>query len=414
MPTYRQSDLINAIWDTKIEQNAASQIDQQGVVNFAVREVIRKMDLRSTKRIGAIIDLFTDIYDTTCPPDLKGQKIIDLIPQVRRSPNFEVELVPAEEFDRRKTFEKHLVAFNDHDMLRKLRVAVLVNSQKITISPLDNLTSGGGTWTAVGDATNLRADTQNFLEGNGSILWDIGAGATGSAGIKNTALNTFDISNYLLQGSVFLWTYIQSASGITNFTLQLGSDSSDYYQVQVTATNEGNAFSVGWNLLRFDLANATKSGTPVSTSCTYASLVMNSSPAITNSVNWRFDGLMIMNGALNNVAYYSKYGWQDSATGAWKENSTTSTDFLNVDTEEFNLIALRGKIESDRRLRDWNAHAVDTAAFTDAAAEYLDQYPSEAKLLTQTYYDTSASLGVNNDLDTIVQTEEEGFEQPLT
>jgi hypothetical protein len=322
--------------------------------------------------------------------------------------------VPAEEFDRRKTFQKHLVAFNDHDMLRKLRVAVLVNSQKITISPLDNLTSGGGTWVAVGDATNLRPDTQNFLQGNGSILWDIGAGATGSAGIENIALNTFDISNYLLQGSVFLWAYIQSPTGITNFTLQLGSDSSDYYQVQVTATNEGNAFSTGWNLLRFDLANATTTGTPISTACTFASLAMNSSPAITSSANWRFDGLTIMNGALNNVAYYSKYGWQDSSTGAWKENSTTSTDFLNVDTEEFNLIVLRGKIESDRRLRDWNAHAVDTAALNDAVAEYLDQYPSEAKLLTQTYYDTAASLGLNIDLDTIVETGEEGFEQPLT
>lgn len=414
MPTYRQSDLISAIWDSKIEQNAASQVDQQGIVNFAVREVMRQLDLRSTKRIGAIVDLFTDIYDMTCPPDLKGQKIIDLVPQVRRSPNFDVQLVPAEEFDRRKSFEKHLVAFNDHDMLRKLRVAILVDSKKFTISPLDSLTSGGGTWTAVGDATNLRPDTQNYLEGTGSILWDIGAGATGAAGIQNTGLNTFDISNYLLQGSVFLWAYIQSASGIPNFTLQLGSNSSNYYQVQVTATNEGNAFSVGWNLLRFDLANATTSGSPVSTACTFASLVMHSSPAIATSPNWRFDGLVIENGMLNNVLYYSKYGWQDGSTGAWKENSTTSTDFLNVDTEEFNLIALRGKMESDRRLRDWNALTEDKASFNDAVAEYLDQYPSEAKLLTQTYYDTAASLGVNADLDTIVQTEEEGFEQPLT
>jgi hypothetical protein len=38
-PTYKQSDLSAAIWDSKIEQNASSQIDQQNVMNSAVRDV---------------------------------------------------------------------------------------------------------------------------------------------------------------------------------------------------------------------------------------------------------------------------------------------------------------------------------------------------------------------------------------
>src|SRR4051794_36084098 len=123
-PTYTRTNLIASIWDSKIEQNASSQIDQESVINYAVREVIKDLDLRSTKRLSSVIDIFHDVYDVTCPADIKTQKIIDLVPQVNRASNFETTLTSPEEFDRRKSFDKSLVAFNDHDGLRKLRVAV--------------------------------------------------------------------------------------------------------------------------------------------------------------------------------------------------------------------------------------------------------------------------------------------------
>jgi hypothetical protein len=408
---YKASDLYAAVWDSKIDQNAPSQIDQLSVANFAMREVIRDLDLRSMKRLAAAIDVFDDIYDFACPSDIKGIKIIDLVPQVNRSSNFEINLTTPEEFDRRKSFDKTLVAFNDHDGLRKLRLAVIVNSNKQTISPLDSTTSGGGTWSATGDATNIRADSQNYVEGAGSLLWDIGAGGTGTAGIVNTSLNTFDITNYLLQGSVFLWVYVQTTTHLSSFTLRLGSSSSNYYSFTVTQTNEGNSFSSGWNLLRFDFSSASTVGSPTATSTKYAYIVATSSPAITSSPNWRFDGLIIANGQWNQVLYYSKYGWQDSSTSAWKENATVSGDYLNVDTEEFNLVVLRAKMESDRRLRDWNAHTIDKEMYEEAKAAYLDMYPSDARPLVQTHYDLASSLNLQTDTNTIVEVQENADNQ---
>ena len=70
-----------------------------------------------------------------------------------------------------------------------------------------------------------------------------------------------------------------------------------------------------------------------------------------------------------------------------EREASAAGDYLNVDTEEFNLIVLRGKMESDRRLRDWNAYTIDKGMYGEAKNSYLDMYPSEAKLLTQTYYD---------------------------
>ena len=340
---YRRTDLIAAIWDSIIEQNAATQLDQVGVCNFAMRQVLRDLDLRSTKRLAPAVDVFDDIYDASCPADMKGIKIIDLVPQVNRSSNFEIELVPAEEFDRRKAFEKNLVAFNDHDALRKLRVAVVVDSERFTASSLDSLTAGGGTWGASGDATNVRVDNQNFVEGNGSLLWDIGAGGTGKAGIKNSTLTAFDITNYLLQGSIFAFVYIETITALTSFSIEIGSSSSNFYKITVTQTNEANTFTTGWNLLRFDFVNEVTTGTPVATAINFINLYANSA-TITNSLAWRFDGIIIENGVLNQVLYYSKYGWQDGTTGTWKETSTAANDYVNADTEEFDLIVLRGKM----------------------------------------------------------------------
>jgi hypothetical protein len=411
---YTQSALAAAIWDSKIEQNAASQLDTVGVMNFAVREVLRDLDIRSSKRLSPVVDLFDDVYDTTCPPDIKGQKIIDVVPQVNRSSDFEVVLTTAEEFDRRKTFDKTLVAFNDHDLLRKLRVALLVNSQQFTVSDLDTTTSGGGTWIPYDDGQNIRPDTQNYVEGNASLLWDIGAGGTGHGGIQNVGLNAFDLTPYILAGSLFAWVYIQQTTNLTSFTVNIGSGTSNYYTFTVTQTNEGNAFSIGWNLLRFDFVNATTVGSPTITATTYLAIYENSSPAITASPMWRFDGIIVELGVLNQILYYTKYLWLDSSTQAYKENSTAGGDYLVCDTEEFNLFALRGKMESDRRLRDWNAYTIDQEMYNSAKASYLEGYFSEAKSLTQTYYDLEATLNYNTDVDSIVEPQEEGQAPPLT
>jgi len=399
--TYSRTELKNAIWDTVIEKNAATQLDVNSVMNYGVREVIKDVDLRTTKRLSSVINVFNKIYDYTCPSDIKGIKIIDLVPQVNRSPSSEIELVPAEEFDRRKTFEQIIVAFNDHDTLRKLRASVVVDSDQVTISNLDTTASGGGLWTGYGDGQNVRADTANYVEGVGSLLWDIGSGGGTTAGIVNSTMNIFDITNYLLQGSFFLYVYIQSTTNLTNFKLRVGSSSANYYEMTVTVTNEGNAFSAGWNLLRFDLVNRTTTGTPNNAACNYVAMFMTKNAAKISEVNYRFDGLILCNGFLNQVLYYSKYGWQTVA-GAYLENSTADTDLLNADTEEFNLIALRCKMESDRRLRDWNAYAIDKNDYLESKAHYLEMYPSEAKLLTQTYYDLQSTTGLNVDLNEIV------------
>lgn len=406
MPNYTQTNLRDAIWDPLMDDSISSILTVQNIMNESVREVVGELDLRSTKRVLATpINLFDDDFDYFCPTDMKGIKIVDIVPQTPRSNRMQWNLVSVEEFDRRKYFEKLLVAFRDESFLRKTRISAPKGTvfYDITIDSLDTIASGSGNFAVVSDATNLRADNLNFIEGAGCLMFDIGAGATGIAGIKNTALSVFDLTNYITQGSIFIWAYFPSITNITNIELRIGTSTTAYYGKTVTTDLASNAFATGWNLLKFDLGTSTTTGSPTVTNCTYIEIRVNSSPAITSVTNWRFDMVKAQVGRYYQMVYYSKYGWQTSG-GTWIENSTTSTDLLNVDTEEFDLMKLKGQYKAARWIRDWDVYKVILAEYQDKMKSYRMSYPSEAMMLTQTHYD------FNKDVDSEGRNERiEGF-----
>ena len=193
--SYKQSDLQNEIADSKKRATAITTVDMTVLMNKAVRYVLNDLDLRTTKRqVASSPNLFEDIYDYSWPADGKDLGFIDIEPQINRSKDNEWILTTPEEFDRKKSFEKNLVAIKDRDGIRKLRVSADIfinplNNIQMDISTLDTLTSGGGTWSLYGDAINVVSDSDNFVKGAGSIKFDIsGAGGT-TAGIQNLSIS---------------------------------------------------------------------------------------------------------------------------------------------------------------------------------------------------------------------------------
>src|SRR5438045_2921872 len=146
---YTYANLRDQIFDPLVYPNISSAMTILNVINRAVRMTLAEIDLRSTKRKAATAPtLFNDVYDYACPTDLKSLAVIDLQPQVNRTRDFELNLTTPEEFDRRKAYEQNLIAIKDNDFIRKLRASVRLNTNSLILSPLDSLTSGGGTWVA--------------------------------------------------------------------------------------------------------------------------------------------------------------------------------------------------------------------------------------------------------------------------
>lgn len=393
MPTYTQDNLVTSVkvrLHNQLGQVAGSSSNTASIavaINDAVRKVTGELDLRSMKRKSTVApNLFNDIYQYNCPTDLKANKVIGIQPQIPDRSRFsEYHIVPEENFDQLKQSRSNLISFTDRDMTRKILASVSVNDLGFTVSPLDDLTTGG-TWSAFGDATNLVADTYDYVKGNGSIKADISSAGGTTFGIQSSNIPTFDLTNYKSNGSAFVWVRITSTTNITNYKLRLGSDSSNYYEMTATTTNEGTSFTTGWNLLRFDFSGKSTTGTPDDDACDYAALYMTKAAGKISETDYRFDHIIVKLGQINNLVYYSKYPWQTSS-GTWIENSTASTDKLNADTEEYDLFVEKSVENLALGIReyaeDWK---IARENYKEMKEKYKKNYPSEALLQETDYY----------------------------
>lgn len=360
---------------------AGNLIDSQALMNRAVRDVNGDVDLRSTKRLTQVSPgIYFDEYTYYCPPDMKGIAIVNLERQIKNHEEF--ILTTEEEFNRTKTQIKGLLAFADHDGVRLLMVSMQLQTKYLILDSLNTPTDDGA-WSGSGDASNLTTNFSNFLYGSSSLSFDVAQGGT-TATITNSTLTPVDLTDYT-NNELFVYVYIPTTTNLTSFTLKWGSDSSNYYSRTVTTTHEVLAFTTGWNLLRFAWIGATKTGTPDVANIDYAQFTINKG-AGTPAATWLVNLLVARIGDIHNVIYYSKYGWQTSA-GVYIENSTASTDVLNADTDEYDLIVQRALKLGSQELRFPQNEKDDiTKEYERMKLEYKSKYPSERKILQTTAY----------------------------
>jgi hypothetical protein len=365
-------------------------------INVVLHDVWSEMKLRSSKRKAATPSrLFNDVYTYAAPADLNGTGIIGFQRQTEERSRWEDwQLVTEEEFDRYKGVKTGIVAIADRDLVRKLKVSLNASEESTTITPFDSTTSGlaSSAWAAVGDATNLVADTDNYVEGVGSLKFDIGAGATTTAGVTASTVSTYDLTDFKAAGSAFCWIYIVSATDLTNFILQVGSDSSNYYSMTATTTNENASFTAGWNLIRWDFSGKTTTGTPDDDACDYVSLYMTKTAGKISEEGYRVDGLVIHTGEIWNTIYYSNYPWQ-SAAGVWKVDSTLDTDYLNLDADEYALVVEACVAKIGLIAREYDDAKIAEDYYQARKESYQMRYPAEELLMTSSYYDFENGMG---------------------
>ena len=384
MYTYSQfKSAVNSRIANKIDILA----DPMGALNDVVAEVITDHDLKSQKRSSVTVpNLFTEVYNYALATDF--DKLIDIMPQVKRNKSLEWRLTTPEEFDRQKYQSKDLCAIQISDNVTKLLASTLVDDTTSVPSTLDTLTSGlaSGSWTAFGDAENLVADQDNYVKGNGSIKFGINASGSTTAGIQSATVSTYDITDYLADGSGFVWVYMPSVTNITNVKLRLGNDSSNYYEFTATTTNENTNFVVGWNLIRFTLSSGVQTGTVDTDTCEYAVIYLTKDSSVINLTSFRFDHIFLKIGKIYSTIYYSNYPWQ-SSTGTYKLRATTTSDVLNATSREYQLfiekaVAILGNVVKEFKLAEIAQGRYDKQLLPN----YKLDEPSEALVLQTTSY----------------------------
>lgn len=179
-------------------------------------------------------------------------------------------------------------------------------------------------------------------------------------------------------------------TGIHQFSMHFGSDSTNYYRISDSNQNDCSPFVTGWNKVRVDFNTKAAVGTPVDTAIIYAALYWSRDTTTVallhlNDTDWGFDNLLLKTGKYYNMSYYTRYAWMDT-TFAYAENSTHDSHALVLQNDELEVVMAKCAELASGYLRDDKDEAEYEKEYEKLKASYLMSHPSQANVMTTNYY----------------------------
>ena len=378
-----KNDLTGTLHGTT--SNQIQGLDE--LIDRGARQLLLDVDPQETiRQVEFVSPIFNSVYDYPVAADVKGNKIIDIFPQVRRIPQDIWTQSYNQAFDvaKQNIFSMaNMFTMNFNSSLKTIRINAPLLNPPIIINQADNITSNG-TWAAAGTASNLTVNNTNFAQGAGSLQFD---GTTGAAYIENSTMNALDLSEVEDQASLFVWVYVPTGANLSAVDLRWGSSSSNYWNVMVTENQQNTTFVNGWNLCQFDWAGASETGTPDSSAIDYVRVTLN----ITDSATaCKVNGINSILGPVLTYSYYSKYMFRNASTGTYQETVLDDSDLINLDTESYNLLFNICGFFASQQQQGMDANAYDGKFFKtqyDAGVlRYKSMYKSQLQKPQSMYY----------------------------
>jgi len=173
------------------------------------------------------------------------------------------------------------------------------------ISSFDSLTAGGGTWSldaTNSDAENLTVDTVEKKQGTASLNFDMDENQSGNSKLEivNTTMSVNDLTQFEDLSSWLFWAYVPDVSAtifskFDSFTLYWGSSDTKYWSATVLTDVDGSAWVDGWNRVKVDWKDATKTSTPDVTKINYIQVDFNYTTPTGDDTDFRIDDLILAN-----------------------------------------------------------------------------------------------------------------------
>lgn len=358
-----------------------------GLINRAARQLLLDLDPQETKRILEFTNpIFNTVFDYPIAPDVKGNKLIDIRPQVQRIPEDIWLQAYNQAFDvaKQNIFSMtNMFTMNFNTGIKTLRINAPFLNPPVILNQAESI-SDNGTWEVAGTATNLTVNNTNFAQGAGSLQFNV---TTGVGIVANSTMAALNLSQVVNQSSLFVWVYIPTATNLTSVQLQWGTDPSDYYTLTVTQTQQLTAFQNGWNLCEFPWKNASSVGSPDASSISFVSVLLTMTGTNTGVL---VNGINSILGTVLQYEYYSKYLFRDAITGAFQETVTDDSNLINLDTESFNLLFNLTASLAAQQQQGLDASFYDGGFFAQqyqaGLIRYKAMYKSEVQEPQSTYY----------------------------
>lgn len=358
-----------------------------GVINRAARQLLLDADLQETKRTQEFVTpIFNTVFDYPIADDVKGNRIIDIFPQVQRLPRDVWTQAYNQAFDVAKQniyASSDMFTMNFNTGIKTIRINAPYLNVPVILNEIEAIGTNG-TWTVGGTASNLTVNNTNFVQGAGSLQFDI---TTGNGYLENSTMSAINLSEVINQAYLFTNTYVPTGSNLASVELRWGSSASNYYVLSVTQNQQDNAFVNGWNLEEFIWDNASVVGTPNPSSITYARITLTVTAGMTGCLA---NGLNSILGTILSYEYYSKYLFRDAVTGAFQETVTDDSNLINLDTESYNLLFNLVAYFATQQQQGVDALSYDGSFFgtqyQQGLARYKAMYKAEVQAPQSSYY----------------------------
>lgn len=271
-----------------------------------------------------------------------------------------------------------------------LTIGIQVNNpayQGLTSTTLNTGESITG-FTATGNANNVRIDNVNFLNGNASVAFDVTANP-GTANIAWAPSSSFTDADYLRKW-VFVEVFLSGEP--SSIELRFGVNSSNYLSSGALTTQfAGQALNPNqWNIMAFDLNNATTVGTITTASVfNFVDAIFTNAPTGTYNI-----GASYYRGwCLLDYWYYSKFSVQTvGQTQANQEYFNNASDVYALDSslvgdhEWADLVMYEAMLSCLSDKENFNIFQTVSAKRDAALARIKEKWPDNKPLTTSNNY----------------------------
>lgn len=350
--------------------NKVRNIDE--MLERSAAQFLLKVHPLESIRVGSLTGTVHDnFYDYSLQSDFGA--MIDLIPQDNRQTWDSAYRSPSGAFDLQKAIRNKVVSIEGRDGTKMIRINWKSRQGK-TLNTMDSLTANG-TWSSVGSAANLKANSIFKVSGNASIEFDLVA--TGD-GIQNTTMSEVDMTDEDETADIFIPIYLPSVP--TSITAIWGNDVTTNYwtSTAVTTQADGTAFRVGWNTIKFSWSTATESGTVDPTAIDAFKLTVTNATAMNNI---RVDNIIFSIGRNFDMKYYSKYLYKNSA-GTYLSKPSTDDDYVTIDNDTLPIYLFECLTDMAHQMEGTDS-AFDlnfaSGKLKELYPAYKGLYPSQAK-----------------------------------
>lgn len=366
-------------------------------------ELIRKAYLEQA--------LYPNVDRYAAPEDLKYKDIIELgllsgyrnVDTMTRP----LEMVYRRRFDQKRNGSANVINIGYENGIKYARIfhangqpygscntgdAQGINAnQYILINDCDSL-SVNGTWNIGGNVVNLRLDELYHVIGRASLKFDINNSDT-QGYIENFTLTSFNLSDLLQQGAAFAWLNIPIPKNLLSVKLTMGSNTgdllNDLYYSTVDQPHDNNAFTTGWNLLKYMLNSLNTVGTPNPKALVYIRLDFTTTGEAIPNCN--LDNIVARRGRVYEVVYNSSWCLIDQLTKAWKKIGTALGDIIVAEEDTYNVLLWECTLAAQKEIYGSNQAAkADVSDITDslnqAYSTFFIEHPSEALLDTDSVH----------------------------